>query len=1146
MSEEKKSEKTVEEKPKPKKRRLVLWIVIAGVLALVILVALLPALLSTGPARRMVLSNVNEKLNGTLDIADWSLGWFSGFRMDAVSLKDSEGQTAAEVKSVSLPATVPALMGGSKTLGTVHANAPRLNVVLLPDGRTNFHVIFAQLIGPPTEGPVKVPFDISGKIVVSDGEISVKPQGAPTAMRVKDLNAEVNIESLSKPIAMTSTATLGANGASMQMRGSVTPVHDGILAPEALEGSVNVQLTGLELAEFSPLAKTFGAPVDVAGTMNMTLDAQLQGASSVTARGAVKASGLEFSGGPLGVDRPRLAEASLDFDVASASKRITVNALRLESPVARASAEGWVGASPVGALPAGNLKTHVESDLAGVAALMPRTLNLQEGLTVTGGTLTLDGTLSSDGADGLPRFESSMRIEGLAAQQNGREVTLDAPIRIELAAVQTPTGPRLDRFLMDSPFAHAEGSGTLEKFSMEMTSDLDALTAEAGKFVALNGRSLSGAAKLTLRTTVAEGARRDVNGLLKITSLSVTGFTPCPVLLGEVSSEFKAVAVLGKVSQPSALEKVSLTFASPVLGASFTADRVSPSFDGGLPVAFENGIVTGNADLADVSRIVNSCEALGVTLDAAGQVSLKAPLKVEKGAIIMDPDLQASDLRYTQQGKTFTERMLRVTGHLEAQPDSRTVEAREFAAQTSFGELRVPRALVSDWADPFGKPLSANIEGAVQLEQLRVAVGDFVALPKDTVLKGRADFQLRLTAASTATANVRATMADLDIERPGLPPLKEKEVVMLAVADLDFPEKRADIRSFSLTSSLLTLTASGSLSDWTNRMLLDAAGTLTPDWERIAPLVATVIGQPVELKGRRERPFSLRVPLGEKDPKALLRDSRADLGMGMESASLMGVQVQPLDVAVKAGSGLASVDVTGGLLGGALDLPLRMDATGEEARLRIPDDSPLLQSVTINDALADGVLARFSPVFARAINTSGVVGLTSRRLSSPLDPLLLTEATVDMELALNGVAFRSAGFLGELLSLAGMGETTLMQLPDQTVTVGLEGGRIRQGPMAIQFGGYTMTLSGLMGLDGTLDMTAELPVTPGMVRDKSIYELIKGEKLRVPIKGTVAKPAIGKNILTDNLDKLVRSAGKKLLEKEGGKLIEKGLKEIFK
>ena len=121
---------------KPRRRRWP-WIILGVIALLAILVALLPTLLSLGPARRYLVSLISERLNGQLEIKSWSLGWFSGFRFSGIKVTDAEARPVIEVASVNVPATIPSLLGSTKRLGETEVQGLKANVAFYSDGTVN-------------------------------------------------------------------------------------------------------------------------------------------------------------------------------------------------------------------------------------------------------------------------------------------------------------------------------------------------------------------------------------------------------------------------------------------------------------------------------------------------------------------------------------------------------------------------------------------------------------------------------------------------------------------------------------------------------------------------------------------------------------------------------------------------------------------------------------------------------------------------------------------------------------------------------------------------------------------------------------------------------------------------------------------------
>ena len=187
------------------------WI-LAGLVALgFMVIALLPAILSARPFLRMALRHVNKRINGNVEVESWSLGWFSGFRLNGIRVSDVQGNTVAEVESVTLPATVPALLRSRKEFGTLEIVGPAADIVLYPDGTNNLGRLIKRAGGPAASAPAKeappLGFDLIGAIAVRNGQITVRPAAqpgagqaaAPKPFLIGDLSADIKVVSTREP-----------------------------------------------------------------------------------------------------------------------------------------------------------------------------------------------------------------------------------------------------------------------------------------------------------------------------------------------------------------------------------------------------------------------------------------------------------------------------------------------------------------------------------------------------------------------------------------------------------------------------------------------------------------------------------------------------------------------------------------------------------------------------------------------------------------------------------------------------------------------------------------------------------------------------------------------------------------------------------
>lgn len=177
-----------------RRRRRWPWVLLIIFLALIVLVALLPTIASFGFVRRMVLARANQQINGRIEMESWSLGWFSGVKMENVMVLDDKSQKIAHVKTIILPASVPALLGSTKNIGDIKIIEPSADIVIYPDGTNNLSRLAKTTAeeapspapSPEKKGPQapapekKAPpskFDVRGSIVVKDGMFTLRPAG---------------------------------------------------------------------------------------------------------------------------------------------------------------------------------------------------------------------------------------------------------------------------------------------------------------------------------------------------------------------------------------------------------------------------------------------------------------------------------------------------------------------------------------------------------------------------------------------------------------------------------------------------------------------------------------------------------------------------------------------------------------------------------------------------------------------------------------------------------------------------------------------------------------------------------------------------------------------------------------------------------
>jgi len=126
-------------KKRPLRRRRLFIIAGAVVAVVALLVLLFPTLLSTGLGLSIAVGQINKRLNGTLAVDDWSLGYFSDTRVTGLKLSDPAGEPVVALKSITIPRGILAFTGSRYDIGKTVIEAPTLSVRLLKDGSTRAH-----------------------------------------------------------------------------------------------------------------------------------------------------------------------------------------------------------------------------------------------------------------------------------------------------------------------------------------------------------------------------------------------------------------------------------------------------------------------------------------------------------------------------------------------------------------------------------------------------------------------------------------------------------------------------------------------------------------------------------------------------------------------------------------------------------------------------------------------------------------------------------------------------------------------------------------------------------------------------------------------------------------------------------------------
>ena len=133
--------------------------------------------------------------------------------------------------------------------------------------------------------------------------------------------------------------------------------------------------------------------------------------------------------------------------------------------------------------------------------------------------------------------------------------------------------------------------------------------------------------------------------------------------------------------------------------------------------------------------------------------------------------------------------------------------------------------------------------------------------------------------------------------------------------------------------------------------------------------------------------------------------------------------------------------------------------------------------------------------------------------------------------------------VAEVAKLLGAANTTMTLATETAVPVQVANGRVYHQNFTFKISGTTLHTSGSVGFDDTLDLVVDVPIPkdlPILKNNPLLVKAVAGKVVKVPVKGTLTKPALDPKAFEQAIAALAREGakdvGKDLLDKELNKL----------
>lgn len=656
--------------------------------------------------------------------------------------------------------------------------------------------------------------------------------------------------------------------------------------------------------------------------------------------------------------------------------------------------------------------------------------------------------------------------------------------------------------------------------------------------------SLSGSFELDVAQVLSQmrGVLR-LKETVRVTSGQLTG--NIETLTEDGKRKIKAQAELGQLAGVIGSKQVALS--EPVTAQlQITSDQAGIMFDKlDLSSSFAKINCSGRTELLKYTSEINLAKLqseLGQFVDTrgyglAGELSSKGEVSIEADKVTARGSSVIKGLRLSSpEGLSASEPMAQIAFSVAAEPSEDILNVDFIEVKADFGRVAIKNAVL-----PLGKkatkPVSLPVSAKVDLEKLQPFAALIGALPKEVQLAGTAESDIAISSEKNVYRIVTdaTRIENLKVGYPGKEPFEQRQVSVSFDARVNPADKTIIVSRFQLISPQIEI-KKGEFSRVSEDGKTKLAGRADCeyDWAAVSAVASAFLPQGLKIEGKRKDTitFASEYPVGNTEQ--LLANLDAGGKLGFERAEYMGLNFGPTEVDVQVQNGLLRIaPFSAAVNNGQLSFAGQADFKQRPALLKTPGPIQIIKDIQINDRTTKKLLMYLNPVFANAVNVSGIANFGCERLAIPLATGTKNDIEVVGTVSIEQLRLQSSDLLAQILSAVGASARGRDITIHPTRFV-LQNGFLWYEDMQMDVGDKPVNFRGVIGLDKSLNMTVTLPYTLNGTTAR-VGKKTRGTRISLPLTGTLDKPRL-------DVGKFLEQQLKQQLEQK----LREGLEELFK
>ncbi len=1134
-----------------KKKTLIISILAAVMLVPLLTIFLLPTLVSTnwlGNKAKMV---INDKIPGTLNFDKLSLSWFKGLNIQGIDYQNPGEGIAFSAADISTKKGLFSIASNYSDIGEIIIKNPVTHIDLRKKSSAKKQPIRKEQQQPGSSAPspqsttnkggakksaktaTTVFPPINTKVHITGG--SVLAVSADTErILLKGLELQLDIIGEQNTLEYQIAFQTEDGAGQVQGAGSITVVAGEVLAFDKTKSRATLDIKNWQLGD---LLTVIASKADIPtgqGLLSGQLSISGNSDRTLVIQGNLRTEDISLSGGPLKSDTPSLDLMTLDIDVKKTESSLDINTLTLKTPLISGNISGS-SSSGDNSETKRELTGQATVNIAQIFTQFPDTLNLKKGIKVSDGQIDINTKIVGSQTSTL--FDTRLLVKNLRGIAGKKNISLDKPITLALEGEQSQKGLRLENFALNSSFLQGKGKGDSDRMRIQLTADIGAALKEIEKFITLDGWKSNGKMDLTLQVAAKTEEVRSVKGEMIINDFVLKNKSETIVPRNTIKMDLVNDVRLNKKNVPKELLDTTLNFQAWIGNGAVTVQQFIPASD--QTAAIMKGFtVQSDLDLTKLTTLLRSFKILPEGTSLAGKTTIESVASIDGNLLAIDTlKIDTSDFHYKNSSQEVRDKSIILSTHGSANLETKIATLNKVTLTTGASQILLPELLINNWTKP-ANAIKTKGTVAVDLSQLTSQLADFLTSSSDTSVSGKAEVTLDidLTQPQQQSVQLSGTIKPFKLSsKDGV--LSEEAVGFKLGVQGDSQNQTFQLTDIEISTIPVSLKATASLSKDKNEKLLNVEGAMDLDLQALSAHLQSFLGIQIAMSGTPKVPLSLKTTsMGGKWEK-IPQHTEFSTSFHAESIKGFGLFIESLDLPVQLHDSIGDMKINGTVNRGTLLLQPNVNFIAQPAIVSIPDDSKILTGVGLTEDMSKDLMAKFHPLFKGAAVTQGTVDMTMDHFTWPLDQNARKDATLGGSFAFHDIKLKAGGLLAPLLIIMKVEEQEIT-VKDQPMNFVGKDERIHCSPLEVQVNEYSLILSGSIGFDQTLDYIAKIPVTSKMVSG-DVYKYLKGTFITVPIKGTAAKPSIGKNVVQAALKDLILQAGKKQLSDQAGKFLQK-------